>query len=160
MATEVASRPLLAEATERARRLGRPVLVSQTRRVPLCDALAMFASAEPGERGLWLRPASGESLVSVGAAHVLVGAGPEQIACAWRDLIPDALIDDPDPQAWTGPLLLGGFAFDPLRPAAEHWSGFPAARLVAPSRLVAERDGQAWEATTFVVGHDDQHFAQ
>jgi isochorismate synthase len=55
---------------------------------------------------------------------------------------------------WTGPLALGGFSFDPLRPPTAVWSGFPDARLVVPQRTYVQRDGRAWLTTNRVVGAD------
>ncbi|WP_031407519.1 isochorismate synthase [Geobacillus vulcani] len=40
------------------------------------------------------------------------------------------------------PILFGGFSFDPHRPRAEWWRGFPAGKLVAPAALLAVRNGR------------------
>ena len=63
MWAEATSTDLLPEATARAEALGRPVLLSVTRRVAAHDPLAAFAAASD-ERALWLRPSTGESLVT------------------------------------------------------------------------------------------------
>jgi isochorismate synthase len=145
---------LLREGAARAQRLGHPILVSLTRRVAARDPLTIFAEAAGGERALWFRPATGESIVGLGAAYSLVATGPERyqhVAQAWRNLLADGLVEDPERLAWTGPVLLGGFSFDPLRPAAPHWAGLPPARLVLPERLLTQHDGEAWQTTNVLV---------
>jgi isochorismate synthase len=152
-------RPLLDEAAARAHRLGRPVLVSSTRRVAPRDPLAVFATGVD-QRGLWLRPGTGESLVGLGAARVLTADGAHRfshIADAWRDLLRDAVLQSADGPRGTGPLLLGGFAFDPLRPGSGAWSGFGAARLVLPTTSLVQRDGAAWLTRNALVEPEKRH---
>ena len=142
------------QALERAERLGRPVLVSVTRPMPTHDPLLELERDRSTERLIWLTP-GGESLVGLGAAYAIEARGPDRFAEAgdvWSTLLADAVIDDPASQAWTGPLALGGFSFDPLRPRTPLWSGFPDGRLVVPERMLVQRDGHAWLTTNCLVG--------
>ena len=146
---------LVAEATRRAERLRRPVVVSLTSRVRPRDPLSAFAAAAEADRALWLRPEAGESLVGLGAAHVLRASGPDRfarLADAWRNLLGDALIEDQAGLPSSGPLLLGGFAFDPLRPSSAAWAAFGDAHLVLPGSSLAQRDGAAWLTRNVLVG--------
>src|SRR5205823_10041059 len=80
-------------------------------------------------------------------ASTLVGVGEQrfrQIADAWRELTTNAAIDG------AGPLLLGGFSFDPLRESTRLWDGFADARMVLPEQLLSIHDGAA-SLTTSVV---------
>jgi menaquinone-specific isochorismate synthase len=141
----------LAEAAARARRLGRPVLASWTRPVSAQDAIDVFGAARAEQqRGLWLRPAANEALVATGAAHTLIGRGPQrfrQVSAAWRDLLADAVLDGSS----AGPVLFGGFSFDPLHERSRMWAGFPDGRMVLPQRMLAVRGGAAWLTTNAVV---------
>jgi isochorismate synthase len=56
-----------------------------------------------------------------------------------------------DDSSGAGPLLLGGFSFDPLRRPSALWAGFPDARLVLPERTLVLRDGSAWLTTNVVL---------
>jgi len=147
------------EASIRARRLGRPVLASWTEPSSL-EALSFFAQAsESPHRALWLRPSHGEALVGIGAARRLTGTGVNrfrQIGDAWRDLLADAVVDnDASAQFDAGPLLLGGFSFDPARrQSSELWSAFPDARMVLPQRMLAVRQGSAGLTHNVVVSPD------
>jgi isochorismate synthase len=146
--------PGLAEAAARARRLGRPVLTSRTRPVGVQDPIQVFAAAAgAGERGLWLRPSANDAIVSIGSARSLTGSGAgrcQQIASAWRDLLADAVIDGGP----AGPLLFGGFSFDPLRPGSRVWTGFPDARMVLPERVFTLRGGVARVTTNAIVADE------
>jgi isochorismate synthase len=151
---------LVHEASSRARRLGRPVLASWTRPCLAHDPISFYAQASRAdERVLWLRPASGEALVGSGAARTLIGTGADrfqQVDAAWRELSAEALVDDPSGSSLGGPLLLGGFSFDPLRRGSSAWAGFPDARLVLPERMLVMRDGAVWLTTNVVVEPDQR----
>jgi isochorismate synthase len=141
---------LVREAARRARYLGRPVLASWTQPWSAQDAIDFFGHASADDRTLWLRPASDEALVGIGAAHVLNASGPDRfrhVAEAWRALLADAVMDDS-----IGPLLQGGFSFDPLRTASQLWDGFPDAMFVLPERTLVLRDGAAWLTTNVLTG--------
>ncbi|HET6316203.1 MAG TPA: isochorismate synthase [Chloroflexota bacterium] len=130
-------------------------LTTTTRPIAPFDALALFARAHGQERALWLRPSGDEAIVGIGAAHVIAldGTSSDRFAIAarmWRELVYD--IEDPAPRPWTGPLLLGGFRFDPLRTPTDLWSGFAADRLVLPERLYVQHGESAWLTTSRLVG--------
>jgi isochorismate synthase len=147
--------PAVVEALRRARHLGRPVLASWTRPASASDAIEFFAQAAGVEdRLLWLRPSSGEALVGIGSARALTGHGIDrfkQVSHAWQKLLGDAVSEDGFAQAGGGPLLLGGFSFDPLRQSSTLWDGFPCARMVLPERMLAQRRGSAWLTTNVVI---------
>jgi len=153
--------PLLREAAHRAEGLGKPILASWTRPSSVHDAIGFFTQADTHEqkidRTLWLRPSTGEALVGVGAARVLTGTGVDrftQVSAAWQELLGDAVVDDQSGAAEGGPLLVGGFRFDPLRRPSRTWKAFTEgtdARLVLPERLLVLRGGAAWLTTNVVV---------
>src|SRR5207245_6307605 len=61
-------------------------------------------------------------------------------ASAWRSLLNDAVITyTPStlPTPGSGPVLFGGFAFDPLSPRTQLWSDFPAGLLILPRFLLS-----------------------
>jgi isochorismate synthase len=156
-------RPAISAARERARALGRPVLVSRTDRVPSVDPADLFArGARLGpERAYWERPDEGLSLVGLGAAWTFEGGPADRFRAAareWKGLIADALpgpfaagcLGPGDDEA--GPLLLGGFAFDPTLAATDLWRGFPPARLTLPRLLLTRRGDRCWLTVSQLVG--------
>ncbi|MDQ3811173.1 MAG: isochorismate synthase [Chloroflexota bacterium] len=144
----------LREATHRARRLDRPVLLSTTRRVGSLDPLTLFGQARERRRFLWLQPDADEALVGLGAAQVIAVSGEDRFARshqAWAELLADAVIEDAGSPVGA-PLLLGGFRFDPLRPPTGLWAGFLDDQLVLPARMLARRRGANWLTTNRLVG--------
>lgn len=153
-----AESPVIREALSRAQRLRRPVLASWTARAS-GEAIGFFAQAAGvAERGLWLRPATGEAMVGIGSAKTLVGRGVNRfthISDGWLDLLADAVVDDGLGGASGGPLLLGGFRFDQLSEPTALWDGYPDARMVLPERMLVVRDGAAWLTTNALVIPDN-----
>ena len=149
--TRMALGRILAQAIERARRLGRPVLASHTEWTERRDPLALFAAAEGlgATRLFWEHredDAAGRSISGLGAAHRVIAEGPARFGEAgsgWDALLADALIALPDdaPRWGAGPLLLGGFRFDPLAPRSEAWAAFPDGLLILPRLTLVWADG-------------------
>ncbi|HEY8394285.1 MAG TPA: isochorismate synthase [Thermaerobacter sp.] len=149
---------LAARAAGLARRIGRPaVVVSVTAPAPPADPVTLFqrASSWTRSRTLWMAPRGELALVGLGAAAVIEAFGPEPVRpveAAWRDLVEGAMVEGPAGAWGTGPVLLGGLAFDPAAGADPVWEGFPPARFVLPALLYTRDEGGAWVTLTRVVG--------
>jgi isochorismate synthase len=149
----------LAAGLRQAQRTGRPALVSTVLRAPQCDPLDFFArgASLADERFFWSSPGTEYAIAGVDAAWTLALAGAGRFAdaaAAWRDLCADALLDDPFAVQGTGPLLMGGFSFDPLRPGTPLWEGYPDGLLVLPRYVLTSADGAAWLTINIVVEPD------
>jgi isochorismate synthase len=139
-----------AEAARRARRVARPVLLSQTIRISaLDDPVTFFAGAgrRHAYRAYWEQPTLGVALVGVGAARVIRTAGPDRFreaaALIAEDMATAVVGGERFEAAPGGPVYLGGFAFDPLRPGSPDWHDYPAGLLILPRLLLDTRDGGA-----------------
>lgn len=157
---------LAREAQRQASASGRPVVASLVEPAQPLDPIALFARAPAGlARALW-RGTDGLTLSGLGEALAL-GSQTRQTGCHrmpgdeislarlaedWRWLAGQALVHAPgDSPMPAGPLLLGGCAFDPLRPAEPAWQGFPPARFVLPRLLLLGEGNRWWLASTLVV---------
>jgi isochorismate synthase len=123
------------------------VLVSVSDTLPALDPLNAFAAAAGERRGYWEHDQPDGSiqrrLAGIGAAHIIRASGSRRFASAaqaWRDLLDQALIDAPAGAWATGPLLMGGFSFDPLRAHNAEWSAFPDCMLMLPRATVLSGD--------------------
>jgi len=159
-----------AEAVGRARETGRPVVVSVVERLGAVDPLSVIAAfARSGARDAsgalgeaecmyWARPTDRFAIAGMGAAATLTAHGSDRfrkIEHQWMALADSVLIDNgANVIAGTGPLLMGGFAFEPEGPRTAHWDGFPSARFTIPRFLIAEVGNDHWLTTTIVVGPD------
>ncbi len=152
---------LIDEARERAHTIGRPVLLSIVEPVGAADPLELIESASSLDRSsrqligcddarmYWGRPSDGFSLASIGAASVIAPSGSARFADAqreWSTLLESAFVHDEDGGGTgTGPLLLGGFAFDAGDRTAR-WRDFSDSRLVLP-RLLLTTSGNSRHLT-------------
>lgn len=155
---------LLAEARARARRTRRRVLVSVVEAVESVDPLHAVAGIGDlarrwgHDRGYWTRPADRFALAGVGAALAFAPHGPgafAQIDRDWAALREDAIVHDPSNGVpGVGPVLMGGFAFDPATERSANWRAFPDALLYLPLLQLTAVGGRCWLTTNATV--DDE----
>jgi menaquinone-specific isochorismate synthase len=165
--TNQAKRELLELAIRRSQSLRDQVLFSFTERMEPCSLTELFARAGTvygGSRFFWSEPHSDHAFVAFGVAlEVGVEAGDERYANRyarveqrWTELMARAVIGGEEPgdcgeaghtatadAGLSGPLLVGGFSFDPRKHGGEIWRNFPDSRFVLPTFVVSIRDGEA-----------------
>jgi isochorismate synthase len=136
----------LREAAGRATQQQRAVLASFTQPVEWCDTIQAFTGARRAELGeifFWEQPAEQNTLVGIGAATTIETDGITRFidsASAWRTLLNDAVVTYAPttvPTPGSGPVLFGGFAFDPLSPRTQLWADFPGGLLILPRFLLS-----------------------
>ncbi len=147
----------LQQGAQHARRNGRAVVVSVSEPITAPDVIALFGRGQllTPDRYLWAQPGEEFALVGLGIAHaieVVEAARFRHAASAWRHLLSGAIVEGPHGLPGVGPLLLGGFAFDPQRPTTALWQGFPHGRLLLPRLLFTCTRGAAWLTTNTLVG--------
>jgi isochorismate synthase len=135
------------QAAIRATDLGHQILASFTQPITVCDPLDIFTTFQSlhiGNCFFWARPAEQRVLVGAGSTTITT-TGPHSVgavAAIWRDLQKCTVSGQASytPPAYAnGPVLFGGFAFDPLSPHTSLWEGFPDGLLILP-RLLFQRD--------------------
>ncbi|HEU4792127.1 MAG TPA: chorismate-binding protein, partial [Nitrolancea sp.] len=140
---------------------GRPILTSLIERVSWLDPLAFFSRVRAATQDCfyWEQSAERFALTGGGTAHVIAPEGRERFARAaveWRGLVANALIEgNPGDIPGVGPLLTGGFSFDPERPRSPIWREFPDSRLVLPRFLLTVAGDECWLTTSAVVSSGD-----
>ncbi len=123
--------------------------------LPASDPLRVwqaFQTLAPGECFYWEQPERRIALVSAGAALSVQTQGRGRFTSAaqvWRCLREEAIVEfGPDlpvgaVSAGHGPVLVGGFSFDPQRPRSPLWQNFPDGLLVLPRLLFSQSANQA-----------------
>ncbi|WP_142255377.1 isochorismate synthase [Bacillus sinesaloumensis] len=135
----------------RSKDLSKPVLVSQVRKVENIDPLLFFSAGnrKPFEtRCFWSNPTNDTVIVGVGKAHSISSNGSterfEAVEKKWKELNQHAIIvDDFNPYS-TGPILMGGFSFDPLKERTELWKHFDDAKFILPSIMLTVYKGSTY----------------
>lgn len=143
----------LSQAARRAAQQQQRILASTILPFEWCDLLPIFSAcrlAGLDDCFYWEHPTAQHALVGTTLAHTIETQGQQRFSHAatkWRALLKEAVIayqGTDAPQLYgSGPVFLGGFAFDPLRPHTQLWSGFPDGQLMLPAILFSAHNGQA-----------------
>lgn len=162
---------LIEIASARARADGRPVLVSLTEKIDEADPLSIlervvrrvsseeFASALVAAGQMyWARPSDSFAMAGIGAAATFEHSGPERFAATDREfktLLDVAVIERPSPSIpGIGPVLMGGFSFEPNGPRTELWNEFRSSHLIVPALLITSISGESWITINVVISPD------
>jgi isochorismate synthase len=139
----------------RAAQTGRATPASIVFALPATDPLRVWQALQtlaPGECFYWEQAERQISLVSAGAALSIQARGQERFTAAaqvWRRLREEAIVEyaadlPPDmASAEHGPVLVGGFSFDPQRPRTPLWQDFPDGLLILPRLLFSQHADRA-----------------
>lgn len=145
------------------------MLVSFTERAPAFDPLVVLETVarDSSFNGLaddvgagmmyWTRPSDGFALAGIGAVATLTATGIDRFASidqAWRDLLAGALTGG-DSDA-VGPVLMGGFAFEPDRPLSRAWREFPSAHMIVPRIQLTASAGICSTTISLIVAADGE----
>jgi isochorismate synthase len=166
--------PISGEATDlqRVLRLAATRAVQTGGFVPACLVLSYpatdplriwqaFQSLAPGECFYWEQPDRQVALVGAGAALSIHLQGEKRFveaARAWRHLREEMVVasaPDVPLNADHGPVLIGGFGFDPGRPRSCLWQHFPDGLLLLPRLLFRQHAGVATVTLSTLVHTTD-----
>ncbi|MDB5083587.1 MAG: isochorismate synthase, partial [Bacilli bacterium] len=156
----------LAEGVKRARLTSRPILVSKVLNINPIDPLSFFALGQAeytGRRVYWSDPAGELVIAGLGAVCTIKTESEQRFAQAqsnWTELLQDHVrvgaSAESEVAAGTGPLLLGGFSFDPLQQGSDLWQDFGDGRLMLPQLMVTQTQGNSWLTVNQLVNAGDE----
>lgn len=141
----------------RSKDLSKPVLISQVKEIKNIDPLLFFSAGkrEPFEtRCFWANPTNDTIIVGLGEAYSISDNGSterfEVIEKKWKSLVQDTIIVDEFAPYSTGPILMGGFSFDPLKKQTELWNHFDDAKFVLPTIMLSVYKGSTYLTTNII----------
>lgn len=161
------------QALEEAKHTNQSLILSCIKEVDAIDPLHFLASGEElylGERFYWSTPSS--EFIMVGLGNELVLENQNQTIDRFKEIEKEwkrfkkRVISDEIKQSGTGPLLFGGFSFDPMKEKDPLWNGFSEAKFVLPTTLLTVSEGKAFITKNKLVTPYDQlhtclmHFEQ
>lgn len=121
------------------------MLVSYTKRVKKVEPLAFYQinkAVYDGERFFWKSPDDDMTIVGVGHLRSFFNRRADdrfsQIEKEWSELLASAVIDNPFQAPGTGPLLFGGFSFDPYSVKEEKWESFGDSLFYLPEFMLTK----------------------
>lgn len=159
---------VLQRAAVQAAQTGRAVPASIVLTYPATDPLHIWQACQalaPGECFYWEQPERQVALVGAGVAMSMQTHTQDRFAAAarfWRRLRAEAVVDLADDfppdllSAGHGPVLIGGFSFDPARLRTHLWQRFPAGLLLLPRLLFHQQEGRATLTCSLLVHAGDQ----
>ena len=133
-----------------------PILVSEVKKVENIDPLSFFTSGRkyfPGQRFYWTDPTNHTVIVGVGYAHTIeVNKSSDRFGDVdrqWKQILANRYRTNDDEVIGTGPMLFGGFSFDPLGKRTSLWEKFPDAKFIMPTIMLSIIDGESWLTTNY-----------
>jgi menaquinone-specific isochorismate synthase len=160
-------------ALEEAKKTHQSVIVSRIKEVDAIDPLHFFSSGEEswlGERFFWSTPTDDYTMVGLGNELVLENHHDNserfrEIEKEWKRLN-KRVVSDHHKIIGTGPLLFGGFSFDPLKEKSSIWDAFSEAKFVLPTIMLTATNNKSYITINKLITPYDkletciQHFEQ
>ncbi|WP_175640691.1 isochorismate synthase [Metabacillus schmidteae] len=151
------------QALEDAKQTKQSVIVSCIKEVDAMDPLHFFASGEDlflGERYFWSTP--NRDFTMVGLGNELVLENNLTTKERFRDIEKEwkrfrkMVVSNITNQVGTGPILFGGFSFDPLKDKSPLWDSFSEAKFVLPKHMLSVIDQKCFITINKVVTPYDE----
>lgn len=150
------------EAIERAKALSKPVLVSEVKKINHIDPLSFYAAGKSrffGERFFWKDPSSEAYIIGLGICRQIQSDEStdrfNRVEKEWKRFINNSIIFNPYNENATGPVMFGGFSFDPLKQKTKLWSKYSNSLFHVPAYMYSEISGQAFLTTNVVCTQHD-----
>ncbi|MFS0822299.1 isochorismate synthase [Bacillus sp. 1P02SD] len=141
----------------RSKELSKPVLISQVIEMKNIDPLLFFAAGKRtpfDTRSFWSNPTNDTVIVGLGEAYTISDNESterfEAIENQWKRLVQHSIIIDDFAPYSTGPILMGGFSFDPLKKRTELWDHFDDAKFVLPVIMLSYYKGSTYLTTNVI----------
>ncbi len=158
--TEIKERGLI--AVEQAKKLNRPILMSEVHKMDTINPLSFFNIGNErylGERFFWKDPKDELVLVGLGITRQIQSDQATDrffhVENEWETFLRDSIIFNPYKEIGTGPLMFGGFSFDPYKEKTELWSKYADSLFHLPKYLLSIIQGQAYLTTNIVCTPND-----
>ena len=161
--TEIMEKGL--KAMNRAKSLGQEILVSEVCELDKMNPLFFFSIGKEnylGERFFWKDPKDEIILVGIGIAKLIQLDHPAErfkhVEHAWETLLKESLVSNPHQEIGVGPVIFGGFSFDPLKEKTSLWSKYTDSMFYLPRFLLSLIKGKAYLTTNIVCTPQDEEY--
>ncbi|GBF12260.1 isochorismate synthase MenF [Tepidibacillus sp. HK-1] len=140
------------DGIKHATRKEQPLILSFVQKIKSLDPLQFFKNASAlffGQRMFWSDSAGEMSIVGVGHTYVIEAEKTrpfQSVKEKWATLLEQVLLnnDSENKGIGTGPLLLGGFSFDPYKSKSSLWQEFKEGILFLPTFMLTQIKGESW----------------
>jgi menaquinone-specific isochorismate synthase len=149
-------------ALTKAKKLARPILVSVVNKIDDIDPILFFQNGREqflGERFFWKDPTDTIILVGMGTARQIQSDQASDrffhVEKEWQDFLAEAQTYNPYEENGIGPLIFGGFSFDPLKQKTELWSKFSHSQFHVPKFMLSIVSGKTFLTTNIICTKDN-----
>ena len=151
---------LLHQGVSKAEKRGTSVLVSQVLSVAAVDPLSFYAAGSftnENDRTFWSDPENDTTIVGQGCVKQFEAQIDRfrSIESDWQTFLEQAIIEGAPSRPGVGPVLLGGFSFDPTAPDSGEWDSFPKGGMVLPELMLTSAGNHAWLTLNAIVSAGD-----
>ncbi len=151
------------EAIEKAKSMSKPILVSEVQHINHIDPLSFFMAGQEnyiGERFFWKDPSNETIMIGLGISKQIQSAQAAgrffHVKKEWKRFMDDAIIYNPHKVNGIGPVLFGGFSFDPIKEKTKLWEKYADSIFKIPKFMYSEINGEAFLTTNIIcTQHDD-----
>ncbi|KAA0543154.1 isochorismate synthase [Bacillus sp. BGMRC 2118] len=155
----------IVDGIKRAKDMATSILVSLTTEVNDIDPLLFYIAGRElftGENTYWKEPINGETIVGVGvlqtiSSNVNSNRRYQDIQKQWNEVV-KTMIDTKSSENVNarGPLLFGGFSFDPLKHKTELWNDYPSAQFYLSKYMLHQAGNQMFLTSNLFVDGENQ----
>ncbi|MCA1056791.1 isochorismate synthase [Rossellomorea aquimaris] len=150
-------------AREKAKQYQHPVLFSIVEKIDSIDPLSFYNEGHSlfkGARFLWKDRDHTITIAGLGSA-LMISTEDERdqffaVENEWKRFIEEAVILSTDRWAGTGPLMFGGFRFDPLNQKGGEWDDFENGTLQIPSFMLTKSKESDYLTVNVLCGPEDE----
>ncbi|UAC47650.1 isochorismate synthase [Bacillus aquiflavi] len=151
------------QGMNRAKATGKEVLLSVVNKIDHIEPLSFFAAGREnmfGERFFLKEPSSENYFIGLGICKLIRSDERDNrfllVEKEWKRFIYEGMISNPYKHAGLGPVLFGGFSFDPFKPKTELWSKFNDSTFHVPKFMLSKVNGHAYLTTNLICTKNDE----
>lgn len=147
------------KALAKAKSCSRPILYSEVQAIDYIDAYSFFEVTKEsyeGSRFFWKNAEGNHYLVGIGIGYSLQSTYKNNrffhLEKEWKELLKDAVINrEPNVKGTgTGPTMVGGLSFDPLKNKTSLWKSFGDISMFIPKFMLTIIDDKTYLTTNIV----------
>ncbi|MDP1442083.1 isochorismate synthase [Priestia megaterium] len=148
------------EGKEKSTSLQKELLITYSEQIKSINPISAFEVAKMqsnGRRFFWSNASRDLILVGFDKCFELENQFSHHFEIhekKWDSLLDDSMTFPKNRDDLVGPMLLGGFCFDPLKPNTNLWREFPSSRLTLPKFMVIKRKDTTWFTFNMLVSKD------
>lgn len=145
------------KALAKAKSYSRPILYSEVQAIHHIDAYSFFEATKAsyeGSRFFWKNAEGNYYLVGIGIGYSLQSTYTNNrffhLENEWKELLKDAIISSESQVKGTGPTMVGGLSFDPLKNKTSLWKSFGDISMFIPKFMLTIIDNKTYLTTNII----------